>query len=215
MTTINEGLHAGCFIVSESEKNRSRDQITMKSGQAKIGPGTVLGAVLSATNATETHAGNTGNGAMGAITVGDGAHTGVYTLTITAAATNAGSFQVADPNGDVVGNGTVGVAFVGGGLSFTLADGSIDFAAGDKFKITVSTITKKYVQLNLTGADGSEVASGILFDTTDASSADTQCVALVRGCQVNAAELTWPGGITAAQQAVATQQLANAGVLLR
>lgn len=80
----------------------------------------------------------TGNGAMGAITVGATAKLGAHVLKITKAASDAGDFEVIDPEGDVVGVGTVGVAFSGGGLSFTLADGSTDFAVGATITISVS-----------------------------------------------------------------------------
>lgn len=81
---------------------------------------------------------NTGNGAMGAITVSAGAKIGRYTLTIIEPATNAGAFMVTDPDGLVVGHGNVAAAFSAGGLAFTLADGGTDFAAGDQFSLTVS-----------------------------------------------------------------------------
>lgn len=83
-------------------------------------------------------AGNTGNGTMGAVTVSAGAKAGVYRLTIVEPAANAGTFVVEDPDGVIVGSGTVAVAFSAGGLAFTLADGATDFASGDAFTITVT-----------------------------------------------------------------------------
>ena len=81
---------------------------------------------------------NTGNGAMGSITVSAGAMPGVYTLTIVEPGTNVGTFVVEDPLGNQVGDGVVASAFSAGGLAFTLADGSTDFVAGDSFAITVA-----------------------------------------------------------------------------
>lgn len=82
---------------------------------------------------------NTGNGAMGAITVDETvARAGVYTLTIIEPAANAGTFVVEGPDGVQVGDGAVAAAFNAGGLAFTLADGATDFVAGDSFKITVA-----------------------------------------------------------------------------
>lgn len=216
MTTLNETLHAGGFLLSGNfdGSSISVDQIVVKSGQAAINAGTVLGAVAGG-SATETHAGNTGNGVMGTITVGDGAQEGVYTLTITAAATNAGSFQLVDPKGDVVGNGTVGTAFAGGGLSFTLADGATDFVVGDKFLITVDLAALKYVQLAPSATDGSEKAAAILWDYTDASAADTPAAAVTRYAEVTGGELTWPGGITTAQKNAAIALLAKQGIIVR
>lgn len=80
---------------------------------------------------------NTGNGVMGAIAVAANTPTGRYRLQIVAAAANAGTFMVTDPYNKIVGFGTVGVAFTQGGLTFTLADGAVDFLAGDGFTIDV------------------------------------------------------------------------------
>lgn len=95
-------------------------------------------AAATALAAVATAGTNTGNGAMGAITVGAGAQAGTYTLRITRAAANAGDFVVEDPNGQIVGYGAVGSAFSGGGLSFTLADGATDFVLNDSFSIAVA-----------------------------------------------------------------------------
>ena len=82
---------------------------------------------------------NTGNGAMGAITVDESlARAGVYTLTIIEPGSNVGTFVVADPDGAQIGDGVVATAFDAGGIAFTLADGATDFVAGDSFKITVA-----------------------------------------------------------------------------
>lgn len=111
---------------------------------------TRVGIEAAAGTATETHAGNTGNGAMGAITVSAGAKAGVYTLTVVEPAANAGAFVVEDPDGIIIGHGTVAVAFSAGGLAFTLADGATDFVSGDTFLITVALTagggTTKYVR---------------------------------------------------------------------
>jgi hypothetical protein len=83
--------------------------------------------------------GNAGNGTMGAITVDeDFAQLGDYTLLIIGEDADAGVFIVKDPDNNIIGAGTVGVAFDEGGLAFTLADGANDFEVGDKFTITVS-----------------------------------------------------------------------------
>jgi hypothetical protein len=83
--------------------------------------------------------GNAGNGTMGAITVDEEvAQLGDYTLLIIGEDADAGVFIVKDPDNNIIGAGTVGVAFDEGGLAFTLADGSNDFEVGDKFTITVS-----------------------------------------------------------------------------
>lgn len=82
--------------------------------------------------------GNTGDGAMGSVTTSAGAKVGAYKLVIIEPGSNAGKFTLTDPDGLVVGTGTVGSAFSAGGLAFTLADGATDFVSGDGFTITVA-----------------------------------------------------------------------------
>jgi hypothetical protein len=215
MTVLNEGQHAGEFIVSEANKTRSREAITVLSGE-NLKAGAILGKVeLGAASSAAKAGGNTGDGAMGAVTVGDGAQAGVYTLRIITAAANAGEFQVKDPQGDVVGIGNVGVAFSGGGLSFTLADGATDFVVGDGFDITVAAGSKKYVELDPAATNGSQNAAGVLFGPTDATSADTAAVAIVRDAELNAEEVVWPTGISTDDKNAAIAQLEALGILLR
>lgn len=156
---------------------------TYKSGA------TVLGRTFVATSATATAAsGNTGNGTMGTVTVSGKARPGKYTVTITAAASNAGSFAVRDPDGAVIGNGTVAAAYSDGQLSFTLADGSADFVVGDNFTIVVVG-AYRYKKVEDTATDGSDVACAIYLSESDAGFGNatiaattlTPIVALVRG----------------------------------
>ena len=82
--------------------------------------GVVAGGTFAGTATSAAGSGNVGNGTMGAITVSAGAKKGVYKLVIIEPVTNAGAFEVTDPDGVFVDNGTVGVAFSAGGLAFTL-----------------------------------------------------------------------------------------------
>jgi hypothetical protein len=213
VTPLVEQWHDGGFIVSEANGHQSRESITL-TGATKVYAGTILGQAKlgAATSAAGT---NTGNGTMGAIVVGAGAQAGAYVLSITKAATNAGDFEVIDPQGDVVGLGTVGTAFSGGGLSFTLADGATDFAVGDKFTITVAAGTGKYAPLNLSATDGTQTPAGILFATKDATSADKPALSMARNCEVNASELIWPSGATSDQIAAGAIQLKALGIIAR
>lgn len=211
---LTETIHDGGFIVSEAEGTLSRDAITVLSGQAAMVPGTVVGKILTGA-ATAVAGTNTGNGTMGAITVGAGAIAGVYTLKVTKAATDAGDFEVIDPQGDVAGIGTVGVAYSTGGLSFTLADGATDFAVGDTFAITVAAGSGKWVALDTTATTGGQIAAGVLYGYVDASAADAKGVAMTRSCELTAGEITWPAGISAGNKATAIAQLAAQQVILR
>lgn len=214
MTTLTESTHRGEHIVSEAEGSRSRDPITILSGRS-LAAAVVLGAVLAGAATPAAAAGNTGNGTIGAVTTGVGVKAGVYQLTCVEPATDGGVFSVEDPDGVALGVAEVGTEFTGGGLTFTIADGATDFVAGDAFTITVAEGSGKYVQLDLTATDGSEVAKGILYDAVDASSADAPGVAHLRDCEVNAAELVWPDGITTNQKTAALAQLAELGIIAR
>lgn len=84
---------------------------------------------------------NVGNGAMtlDATPYGAGIVAGDYRVVCKTAATDAGTFDVIDPDGAVIGQATVGVAYAGP-IKFTIADGTTDFAVNDGFTVTV-TIT--------------------------------------------------------------------------
>lgn len=47
MTVLTEGRHPGEFLMSEANRQRSRDNITVASGAGVIAPGTVLGKVTA------------------------------------------------------------------------------------------------------------------------------------------------------------------------
>lgn len=211
-TVFTEGRYAGEHIVSEAEGTRSRDVITLVTGQ-NLGAGTVLGKIRGAVTSAALGS-NTGNGVMGAITAGAGAMEGAYKLTIIEAAANAGAFVVENPLGAIVGHGNVAAAFNAGGLAFTLADGATDFLAGDSFTLTVAAGTK-YAAFNAGATDGTEAAAAVLFDAVDATAADKPAVVHLRDCEIASAKLTWFAGTTDPQKAAALVQLAALGVIAR
>jgi hypothetical protein len=77
------------------------------------------------------------------------------------------------------------------------------------------TASGKYKVLDPAAVDGSEVAAGILYVAVDASAADAEGVAIVRLAEVNAAELVWPAGIIAPEQATALGELAALTIIAR
>lgn len=214
MTELVEKLHAGGFIISLPNGNRAVDNGVLVAGQ-NLAAGTVLGKTATAGTLTAAAAaGNTGNGTMGTLSVGAGAKEGVYKVTIVEPGANVGEFIVEDPDGATVGNGTVASAFTGP-VNFTLADGSTDFISGDQFNLTVSALTTKFKILAPAAADGSERVAGILLADVNATAADQPCAVVARDVEVIAAELTWPGGITAAEKSIAIAQLVAASILPR
>lgn len=208
--TLTEPRRTGAYLISEANGTYSRDEIVVNATAGRLEPGTLL-AKLTAANAGSASAvaGNTGNGTVTGITVTNAAITGTYRVQVTAAATNGGTIAVTDPNGDQVGIGAVGTAFTGGGITFTLGDGSTDFAVGDAFNIAVNAGLGEYVPYDDDGAnDGRRTASAILYAAVDAERQDVPAVAHVRDCEVDANELT---GLDAAGVA----DLAALGIIVR
>ena len=184
--TLQEGNRTGEFLLSDAGM-RSRDKcIVTIAGAIALASGTLLGKITNAATApvAAAVAGNTGNGTMGTVTAGDDAIAGVYTLTIVEPASDAGSFIVEDPEGRNVGNGEVAVAFSGGGLGFTLADGSNNFAAGDQFTITVAAGTGKYVAYAAGADSGANKAAAVLLSPIPGVNGDHQAVIYARDCEV-------------------------------
>lgn len=186
MSIKTEGVHAGEFLLSEANGERSRANITISAGSGILLAGTVLGILTAANALTPTaQAGNTGNGTVGSATVTSAAITGTYVLEITEAAANGGAFEVTDPLGNLVGAGEVGVAFTGGGISFTLADGATDFAVGDGFNLAVNAGLGEYTPYDDAGTDdGRRTASAILYAGVDATENDILAAAIVRDAEV-------------------------------
>ena len=131
-----------------------RDVVTAYEGSATSYPvGTVLGRTFVSTSVTATAAaGNTGTGSIGTVTATGKAQRGTYTIRINKAASDAGDFTVADPSGNVIGFGTVAVAY-SNQIAFTLADAT-DFVVGDNFTVEVVG-DYKYKMVEATATDGS------------------------------------------------------------
>lgn len=201
-----------------------REKVTAyEAAEASYVVGTVIGRYLSGGTATAAAAaGNTGTGTVGTITVTGEAVVGVYTLRITAAAANAGDFNVYSPSGALVGSGTVAVAFSQGGLAFTLSDAT-DFVVGDTIFISVAG-TEKVKICKATATDGSQVAYGVVIgdsmgdasDFTVAATTDTTAVAIVRGPVIlSKALLTLDATVnTDAEKAAVYAALAARGIVL-
>jgi hypothetical protein len=198
VTPITERRHDGGYIVWEpSDGIVTRDAITLLSGAGVCEAGLVLGQVAHALTGSAAALGtNTGNGTFGAIAVGDPAVAGKYAMQMA----DATHFVVEDPTGVEIGHGVAGQAFAAGGLSFTFTAGGTPHVAGDSFAITVAVGSNKYLPYDPTAGNGAEFATAILFGTRDATSADKNAVANVRGpMRVNASELVWGPNVTTTQ----------------
>jgi hypothetical protein len=198
------------FVLSEAEGARSRENGTLLTGETVVA-GQVLGEVEVGTGAAVAQAGNTGNGVMGAITVGAGAKAGVYHLEIIEPAANAGTFLIEDPDGIEVGTGNVAAAFSAGGIGFTLADGATDFVTGDGFNITVAAGSGKLRAFATANTDGSQHPRAISLYNATATGADHAVSYIARDCEVNLKSLTYPAG----QDAAVIAGLLERGIVAR
>lgn len=210
---------SGCYLGQSDSLNIINEEIVLLDEEGALEPGTVLGRVIDGGTQTVAAAvaaaGNTGNGTVGSLTGDAGAEAGTYQIVFIEPGADAGKFQVEDPSGNIVGTGTVGVAF-NGPINFTVADGATDFVSGDRFTIAVSYASgSKYAAFDQDGTDGREIAAGILFHAADSTDGDVKTVATVRGpATINGNMLIWPDGIEAAEQAVAERQLRDRGLAI-
>lgn len=219
MSVLTESKRLGDWLKWEQENQYSRDIVTVLAGSGAdrvLAGGMVLGRVTKGTAAGAAVAGNTGNGTITANpTVGQTAKPGVYQVICIEPAANGGKFSVEDPDGILIGIATVGVQFATH-LTFTIADGAVDFAAGDAFTITVAAGSGKVKQIDFAATDGSDAPCGILTeDTTAPDGADRSAVAVVRNAIVSDNGITWPAGATTDQKNAAIAQLKALGILVR
>jgi len=211
MSTINELARVTDVLLFESGEqiNFVRDAVTVLSGSNKLVLGQILGQITLG-GASETHAGNTGNGAMTldvTAPVLANATAGVYTVKCTAASANSGTFRVFDPRGRVLGDVAVAATFADQ-IKFVIADGATDFIVGDTFLVTVAAGSGKYVPVAPAALDGSAAAAGVLLGAVDATSADATGVAVTRGPAIlKTSGIVYTAGMTTNQKTAALAQL--------
>ena len=210
MPVQSENNYLGDVLKYEAPNLFSRDEVTLTAGNLALGA--VVGRKAPAV--TVTPGTNTGNGVMGAVTLGPAALPGNYVLTCKTKVTNAGVFSVVDPRGLPLPDLTVAVAYAGDHINCTLADGSTDFEVGDKFTIAVS-VASEIGEFNPAASDGLQFAAGVLVEAVDASAAAKQTVIIARDAIVSRPALVWKSGTTAPQKAVAIAQLKTLGILVR
>ena len=152
-----------------------RDSETVMQNAGRVNPlvcHTLMGkAAISVPAAGVIAAGNTGNGTLTALALIPGImpRLGTWLVQCIAAVANGGVFEIVDPNGNVVENSIVMAPGAGAatvfykpavGLKFTLTDGGVDFAVGDKFSVLVAAVNK-WVPFDPAGVDGRQIPRGI------------------------------------------------------
>lgn len=220
--TFTEGRHAAEFLLSEANFHRSRDNLLLAASQTIIA-GTILAAAVIAAGVTSSaaaqadNAANTGTITLDATTpVLDGAQNGTYRIVCLEPATDAGTFEVFDPEGRPIGKATVGVAFANQ-IKFVIADDATDFKAGEGFsvKVGVEPSDLKYSAMANTGPAGAKLAVALYNVVTGASETTTQTAGITRDAEVAGPRLEWPSGISAAVKAETIAALAAQGIIVR
>lgn len=203
MAALTEGMHEGEFIGELAMGiGYHVEAITLASGE-----NLEAGALLSVTETGTPTAtagtpvsgvgGTVGNGTVSAVTADAGAMAGTYMLICTATGAT-GKFRVMKPDGTLDGILTIGSAY-NGSINLTVADGANDWLVDDIIPVTVAyagdETDPEYVEY-----DGTLPLSGVLMKDTDASSAAAATTALTKGpAVINANDLSWFSGATAAE----------------
>lgn len=218
MATLTEGKHEGEFIGELAMGiGYHVEKGTVLSGENLVA-GAVVGDVPGGTSSSAAKTGgNTGTGTcvLDATTpILARAEEGVYTVRFTTAT----NMRLEGPDGSVLGDITIGGA---NGNSATISEqikavvtqASTVFVAGDGFDITISDLTAKVAEYDPAATDGSQMVGGILMQDTDASSGDAACTVFRRGpAIVNANDITFKTGLSAAQIATAKAALMDLGI---
>jgi len=143
-------------------------QRTILTGQGVLARGTLLTKVpiLKASTAVAGSS-NVGDGSFSIVTLSDYAELGVYTVTCTGTAADAGTFSILTPSGYLLADATVAVAYNSNHINFIILDGATDFNVGDVFTIDITEFGARYKK---TVQDGS--GDGILKQDVDTTAGD-------------------------------------------
>lgn len=208
---LSESNYALEFLLSEAPGGRSRESGTLNSGQNCVA-GEVLGRIMTAAGVLVD---GTGDGTIGAVTVGPAAQVGVYVLTGIAESPNAGTFSVVAPDGSALPNLTVAAAYSSQHISLTVADGANDWDIADVIHVTVTGGDYKALDPVPAVTINEQFACAILIGAADATDADTGIAVIARDAEVSSDRLTWPSGISDTNKALATSRLAARGIIIR
>jgi hypothetical protein len=195
MASISEGRRTGEFLFSEAPGCRSRDNVTVLSGQ-NLKAGAVVGRVDRGVGRAAIPAVvGTGNGLMSALYAGPDVELGNYVVKCTAAAANGGTFSVTTPSGKVLPSATVGTAYRSRHLNFLISDGAADFIVGDTFTVAVAASAPTVV-----GTGNGTISSLSLGREAKTGRYRVECVATATNG--GTFEITGPDGAKLGQKAI-------------
>ena len=181
-TIYTESYTLGDVLKYEQLNKHSRDQIVVLAAQT-LSVGSVLGKVTAGsvpTTGTLT-AGAGANGTMTSVTGGVNVKVGSYIMRCVKAVSNAGDFEIKDPDGNIIGIATTGVAFTHNQINFTINDGATDYSVGDYFTVAVPAGGGQMRAINFSGVDGSTHAVGLSWKAYNAAAPGTRTLAYNSG----------------------------------
>ncbi|MBU6246461.1 MAG: hypothetical protein KGN77_01795 [Xanthomonadaceae bacterium] len=210
---LTEGRHTGGFILAELPGTLSRETGLITNGgtvEAHWQAGTVMGATGEyAVGTPAANPGNTGNGTVGSTSLGTVPRSGLFRLVATAATT----FNVIDPDGNVLGTATAGTAFTSQVVNLTITAGGTAFVAGDAFDLPIN-FSPSGLLGTWTGASGE--VGGLLYEEMYIDPGATlECTMITRDAEVIAAHLVFDAAVTGASDSTALQNAAIAGLAKR
>ena len=210
---IEEKDVIGDLVLYEQPTYLSRDTGIILSGAGELTIGAVLGKQTKDTAEATADGGNTGDGAISAVTLGKNAEVGDYVLTCIATAGDGGTFEVVTPSGVQLPDLEVGDAYVGSHINLTVSDGATDFALDDTITITVSG-TGKYDLYVVDAVDGLGEVAGVLLQNLDATSADVaDALILTRDAVVSEQLLNFDASVdNAAKRTAVKEALLKLGI---
>lgn len=232
MTTLSEGARQGDILRWELFHNFSRENVTVVA-TAALKIGTVLAQKTKSSVVAAKVAGGTGNGVIGACTLGALAIPGIYRIKFTKtggttstdvvdtsanvigtfATTTSSVADVISPTGELIGELTVGVAFASGHINLTVADGDADWTAGDEITVTV-TGDNKYYPASYGAVDGTGEACAILLNDTAITAGATLAILRRYGILVPSDLIYDASYDSAPKKAVAVAQLKSISNIL-
>jgi hypothetical protein len=215
MTIYTRPVSIGDVLLAELHSN-TKQMLTL-AANVLVTLGEVLGRILLGAAAAVAKVGNTGNGVFTmdpATPILAFAQAGVYAVRCIAAAANSGTFRVFDPQGRNLGDVVVGATF-SNQIKFVVADGAVDFVVGDEFDVTIAAGSLQVTAWNPAATDGSQTAYAIALDSPAQSTNPQPLLCAARNATVEASFLGWPTGVSAANQAAATDSLDKRGITIK
>ena len=216
-TVFSEAQHPFDGLL-EAHHQLSIDEVIVAASQTIV-VGNLVGAIGVAADETAVTAYAAGNRRVlpRTVTIGSAAINGLYQgVFLTAGAT--AEFELQAPDGTVAGTAKIGTAF-SGPIAFTFSE-TTPPAVGDIFTVAVTRpfdeAGEVFEAWSPTATDGSQVPAGIALQGVTTGAGATATIAVLRrDAAFRSIAVNWPTGLTAAQIAYATQQLAAKNIILR